>query len=203
MNDDETKARVQREAQRLFALHGFRGASVRDITGAAHANLGAITYHFGTKDALYDAVVESVFSQVAERVEAAARRPAPGPERLRAIVRALFAFFRETPEAPRLLLHQVATGAGIPTIAQPYIRRNLAAIAHVVREGRARGEFRDADPTLVAFTIISQSIWFALVGREILGVLAPAPGPTPSADDIADRVEGHVVDIVTRFLEES
>jgi AcrR family transcriptional regulator len=199
MNDDETKTRLHREARRLFALHGFRGASVRNITKAAQANLGAITYHFGSKDALYGAVVESVFAQVAERVEAAARRPAAGPGRLRAIVGALFGFFRETPEAPRLVLHQVVAGEGIPPRAQPYIRRVLGAVAGVVRDGRARGEFRDADPTLVAFTIVSQSIWFALVGREILGVLGMPAGP----DDVADRVERHVVDIATRFLEES
>ena len=199
MSDEETKARLQREAQRLFALRGFRGASVRDITGAAHANLGAITYHFGTKRALYGAVVETVFARLAERVEAAAGGPAPGLERLRAIVGAIFAFFRETPEAPRLVLHQVMAGEGIPTFAQPYLRRNLAAIAQVVRDGRARGEFRAADPTLVAFTIISQSVWFALVGREIVGILGGLPG----AGDVADRVERHVVDVATRFLEES
>jgi len=199
MNADETRLRIQREAQRLFAARGFRGASVRDITRAAKANLGAITYHFGTKEALYNAVVESVFTQVADRVEAAARQPAPGPERLRAVVHALFSFFRETPEAPRLVLHQVVEGEGIPATARPYILRNLAAIAQVVREGRARGEFREADPTLVAFTIISQSIWFALVGREILGMSGQLSG-TP---DVSQRVERHVVDIVTRFLEES
>jgi AcrR family transcriptional regulator len=191
----ETKARLLREAQRLFAGAGFRGASVREITRAADANLGAITYHFGTKEALYDQVVEGVFAQLAERVEAAAHIPAASPDRVRAVVGTLFAFFRETPEAPRLVLHQVLAGDGIPPVVRPYIRRNLAAIVRLVEEGHARGEFRLVDPTLVAFTIVSQSIWFAIVGREILGV----PGLLP---DLGDRVEGHVVDIVTRFLEE-
>jgi AcrR family transcriptional regulator len=179
-------------------LKGFRGASVREITTAAGANLGAITYHFGTKESLHDAVVESVFAQVVERVEAAVRLPSSGPERLRAVVHALFTFFREIPEAPRLVLHQVVAGEGIPAIARPYIRRNLAAIAQVVREGRAHREFRDADATLVAFTIISQSIWFALVGREILALPDQLSGP----GDVSERVERHVADIVTRFLEE-
>lgn len=191
----ETKGRLLQEAQRLFAGAGFRGASVREITRAAGANLGAITYHFGTKEALYDAVVERVFAQLAERVEAAARIPAAGRDRIRAVVGTLFTFFRETPEAPRLVLHQVLAGDGIPAVVRPYIGRNLAAIVRLVEEGRARGEFRPVDPTLVAFTIISQSIWFAIVGREILGV----PGLLP---ELGGRVEGHVAHIVTRFLEE-
>jgi AcrR family transcriptional regulator len=39
-------------AERLFALHGFQGVSVRDITAEAGVNLASINYHFGTKDAL-------------------------------------------------------------------------------------------------------------------------------------------------------
>lgn len=198
MSDVETRTRLLQEAQQLFALRGFRGASVRAITRAATANLGAITYHFGTKEALYNAVLESVLGRMAERVEASALRPGSGPDRIRAIVRALFGFFGETPEAPLLLLHQIAVGAGIPTAAGPFLRRNLGAITKVVRDGVARGEFRVADPTLVAFTIISQSIWFALVGREIPGVIGLPAGP----GSFADRVEHHVMDVVTRFLEE-
>lgn len=197
MHDPETRTRLLQEAQRLFALQGFRGASVRDITRSAEANLGAITYHFGSKQALYDAVIESVLGQLADHIEAAAHAPGTSPDRIRAIVRALFAFFREAPEVPRLLMHQVAAGAGIPAVAGPFLRRNLAAISQVVRDGVERREFRATDPTLVAFTIISQSIWFALVGREIPGVMGlPSPG------GFANRVEQHVMDVVTRFLEE-
>jgi AcrR family transcriptional regulator len=47
-----TKATVLAAAERLFALHGFRCVSVRDITAAAGVNLASINYHFGSKDAL-------------------------------------------------------------------------------------------------------------------------------------------------------
>ena len=39
-------------AERLFSQNGIEGTSVREITRAARANLGAINYHFGTKDRL-------------------------------------------------------------------------------------------------------------------------------------------------------
>ncbi len=47
-----TKACVLAAAERLFALHGFRSVSVRDITAAAGVNLASVNYHFGSKDAL-------------------------------------------------------------------------------------------------------------------------------------------------------
>lgn len=47
-----TRTALLDAAGRLFAQHGVESTSVRDITRAAKANLGAINYHFGTKERL-------------------------------------------------------------------------------------------------------------------------------------------------------
>jgi len=44
-------------AERLFATHGFEATSLRAITGEADVNLGAVNYHFATKDDLIVAVL--------------------------------------------------------------------------------------------------------------------------------------------------
>ncbi len=56
VSTDATRRALLDAAERLFAENGLEGASVRDITKAARANLGAINYHFGTKDGLIMAV---------------------------------------------------------------------------------------------------------------------------------------------------
>ena len=52
-----TKTAVLNAAERLFAAHGFKATSLRAITGEAQANLGAVNYHFSTKDSLVLAVL--------------------------------------------------------------------------------------------------------------------------------------------------
>jgi AcrR family transcriptional regulator len=47
-----TRELIFETAERLFAQHGFRKVSVRDITAEAGVNLAALNYHFGSKDAL-------------------------------------------------------------------------------------------------------------------------------------------------------
>lgn len=53
-----TRERVLRSAEALFAERGFEIVSLRDITGAADANVAAVNYHFGSKEKLIDAVIE-------------------------------------------------------------------------------------------------------------------------------------------------
>jgi AcrR family transcriptional regulator len=196
MNDADTADRLFREARRLFAERGYRGASIRAITAAAGANLGAVTYHYGSKDALHRAVLETVFGDMAGRVENGARVPGRAVDRLRSVVRALFGFFLEAPDTPRLILHQLVTGEGIPEPVLPFLRRNLGAIRTVVADGMAAREIRPLDPTLVAFTIISQVVWFAIAGREVGAIL----GGNPDHARLAAQIEQHVTDVVTRFV---
>ncbi len=51
-----TEERILDAAERLFAEKGWEDTSVRDITTDAGCNVAAVNYHFGGKDALYQAV---------------------------------------------------------------------------------------------------------------------------------------------------
>jgi len=52
----ETRTRILDAAEELFMQHGFEGTSMRQLTSQAGANLAAVNYHFGSKDALIEAV---------------------------------------------------------------------------------------------------------------------------------------------------
>jgi AcrR family transcriptional regulator len=52
----ETQTRILDAAEELFMQHGFEGASMRMLTARAGVNLAAVNYHFGSKDALIEAV---------------------------------------------------------------------------------------------------------------------------------------------------
>jgi AcrR family transcriptional regulator len=52
----ETRTRILDAAEELFMHHGFGGTSMRLLTAKAGVNLAAVNYHFGSKDALIEAV---------------------------------------------------------------------------------------------------------------------------------------------------
>lgn len=54
----DTKQLILDAAEQLFAQEGFHSTSLRAITTKARVNLASVNYHFGSKDALLEAVFE-------------------------------------------------------------------------------------------------------------------------------------------------
>jgi AcrR family transcriptional regulator len=52
----ETRTPILDAAQELIMQHGYEGSSMRMLTAKAGVNLAAVNYHFGSKDALIEAV---------------------------------------------------------------------------------------------------------------------------------------------------
>ena len=75
---DETRARLLDAAGRLFAEQGFHGTTVREIAHRAGVNLAASNYHFGSKRALYLAVLRAHFARIQTELRARGGAPAPG-----------------------------------------------------------------------------------------------------------------------------
>jgi AcrR family transcriptional regulator len=56
--DKCTKEKILDSAEKLFSRDGYKGTSMRAITGKAGVNLASVNYHFGSKKALLDAVIK-------------------------------------------------------------------------------------------------------------------------------------------------
>jgi AcrR family transcriptional regulator len=56
MEFNEKQMQIMEAAEKLFADRGFAGTSVRDIAEAADVNLAMISYYFGSKEKLMEAM---------------------------------------------------------------------------------------------------------------------------------------------------
>src|SRR5438045_5245311 len=119
----ETRTRILDAAEELFMLHGFEGTSMRLLTGKAGVNLAAVNYHFGSKDALIEALfrrrldpMNAARTAELEKLEASERSPSP-----EAIIRAFI--------APGLRLLEDARGGGrnfVRLLGRAYTQPNMA-----------------------------------------------------------------------------
>ncbi len=85
----DTKAKILDAAEQLFAEHGFSATSLRQITTKAQVNLAAVNYHFGSKEALVEAVIARRMEPISmerlrhlDRLEAEAGEGGPALEQV-------------------------------------------------------------------------------------------------------------------------
>jgi len=95
---DDSREKILRAAEQIFAEKGLAGASVRAITSAAGVNHALIGYYFGSKVALYEEVLERAsrlmaaprLERLAELREFYGPDPIPLRELLDAYIRSFF-----------------------------------------------------------------------------------------------------------------
>ncbi|MCT6924221.1 TetR/AcrR family transcriptional regulator [Metasolibacillus sp.] len=70
----ETISKLKGIARKHFAEHGYAATVLDEIVEEANLTRGAIYHHFGSKKGLFLAVLESIQSEVAEKVESEAAK---------------------------------------------------------------------------------------------------------------------------------
>ncbi len=63
---NETKAALLEAAKRLIRERGYAGASVRELAAAAGTNIGAVNYHFGSREKLLNRAMLEYFLEWAD-----------------------------------------------------------------------------------------------------------------------------------------
>jgi len=187
-----TRADLIAAGRKLFGQRGFDGTSIRAITAEAGANLGAVTYHFGSKRNLYSAVLEEGLRPMAARVRAAAASEGTALDRMLKIVAAYWDHFETRPDMPHLLLQEVAAGKQPPPVVAEIIKGVRDTIAGLQLEGEADGSVRPGHPVLTAMSVVCQPIFLTLVA-PMLRVVGPADLLQPGA-------RAHVLEHILAFV---
>lgn len=186
--------RLLAAAADLFARDGFDAVSVRQITSRAKANLGAITYHFGSKEALFHAVIDRVGAHLADRfVSIAAEKGAP-LERIGRIVTMVLT--EPNLPAPTMILRELAMDRPLPPPLVQMMQRNMSAMMGLIREGQADGSIRPGDPALLAMSVMAQPFLLSMasrIPRDVVGVDRNDP-------DTQRKLVKHVVTTIIRSL---
>jgi AcrR family transcriptional regulator len=191
-----TRERILRVARDLFVKHGYDAVSIRDIIAAARVNLGAVTYHFGSKQALYHAAIESMAEPFAARVAELAASPGPPLDRIETIVRGVLAHLTENPGPPIILLRELAGDRRLPPPVAALMRRNIGVVSQLIVEGQQDGSIRPGDPALLAITVMSQPFFVRAARR----VVSAALGFDPGAANQQKRITDHVIESVRRSI---
>jgi AcrR family transcriptional regulator len=76
---ERTRARLMEAALDLLSERGDDGVSLRELTDAADANVAAVSYHFGSLQALLDAAIEDALERYLDAQQEAVSALGPEP----------------------------------------------------------------------------------------------------------------------------
>ncbi|TFH66098.1 MAG: TetR/AcrR family transcriptional regulator [Gemmatimonadales bacterium] len=193
----DTRQRLIDAGRKLIATRGFEGTSVRALTEEAGANLGAVTYHSGSKEKLYQAVLEEVVAPFRQQVQMLRDMPLPALQRVEYFIRGMFQHLRENPDMPRFMVQEIVLGDHPAAQILESIKVVAPIFVEIIQEGQRAGTIRRGDPVLMALSTLSQPIYLSimppvLANKELREAGVPQPRVSP---------EDHAVDFVLRSLE--
>ncbi|UVI31308.1 TetR family transcriptional regulator [Paenibacillus spongiae] len=139
-NDPDVKVRLLQAAKRLFATQGYDGTSVRQICEAAGANVALVSYYFGGKENMFQALFETYFPN--QEMEAYLLQHYEPVEGIREIIRGVTMFRLKEPEMIALLQQEIALNSPRIALIQDHAFPVWRQLRDLLRDGREQGLFR-------------------------------------------------------------
>lgn len=157
---DLTRTRILDAAFELFVDKGFAAVTMRELAEGSEVTKSLIHHHFGTKEALWDAVKEAAFERYyhSQREELTSAE-SPEPELLRNGVIRYFEFLRHNPRVVRLFTWTHLEG----DTSCSHMDAELVELgAERIRQAQEAGLLRnDVNPThVVTIFIHACTQWF-------------------------------------------
>jgi AcrR family transcriptional regulator len=147
-------------ATEVFAEAGYLAGKVSEVAARVGVTEPVIFQNFGSKAALYTAVLDRVAGQVRAELQAVAGQHGPAPDVLAHVLSPPLGVHPQGAGSHRgALFADAATLAADPALGEParQVARILAGhLADVLRQGQADGTIRaDADPEAGAWLLLS------------------------------------------------
>ena len=197
-NLGSTKSRIIAAAIEAFANDGYEGASTRQIATLANENQGLITYHFGSKENLWKAALDSLFGSFRDELERRAEVlvDADPSTRMRLLIYFLVRYAALHPEQMRLMVQE---GKADSHRTKWLVDRHIAPLYEFfsaqVSEAQAAGALPQAS---------SVHLFYALIGAtSLIFTHAPECKRLTGRDPLEEKmIEAHAETVASLVLRE-
>jgi AcrR family transcriptional regulator len=162
------KEEILEVATRLFAERGYEGTSMNDVAERVGMRKASLFYHFATKDALYEAVLDRLVASIGSALGVVYGGEGTFEERLARAASTLTDVLGAHPYAARLLLREAMDwGPVIRGKLLEHILEVLEAATAFVRAGQEGGAFADGDPKQVILSLVGAHFLPFAIGQLV------------------------------------
>ena len=167
----QTQRRILRAARGEFMRHGYSGARIERISRSARSSDRMIYYYFASKEALYLAVLEGVYSELGEAESALTLDASRPREALDELIGFTWRYYLEHPEFVALLSNEnlqrgrhITKSMKVKLLSRPV----LEVLATILAEGERQKIFRRGLDVKKVYLTLAALGYFYLSNRFTL-----------------------------------
>lgn len=165
-------------AEKLFAEKGFSGTSIRDISQEADINVSMISYYFGSKEKLIEALFEVRSKDFLARLESLLLNADLSPfQKVNLMIDGVVERLIEKQCFHNIVVREQLAGNRTPIISdllRTMKAKNLRAMENIIEEGQQLGVFqKDVDVYMLSTTLfgtINQTLSTQTFYRTLYGL---------------------------------
>jgi AcrR family transcriptional regulator len=190
-------AEITAAALEVFADHGFAATRLDDIASRAGVVKGSIYRYFSTKEDLFRAVVRAAVVPSVEAIRGGAggldgRFAELAPQLLLGAAAVL-----SRPLVSRYARMVIGESRNFPDLARIWhdevVSPVIGGLAGVIARAQARGEVRDGDPRIHAFSLVGP-LFMGMLFRDVFEQASPEP------PDLVRLAEQHGLTVLRGLL---
>ncbi len=191
-------------AMKLFAQKGFEGTSVREIAAGADVNAAMISYYFGSKEKLFEKLVEykagflkGVFAELVSNTSLSQI------EKVYIVIDSYVERMFHNPEFHHLLHRELSLDRRpkMKDAISEILLKNFISVKTIVQQGIDSGEFNDVDPELTIASIIGTINHLLLSENMCRKILQKAKDFNPyHSKKLKGRINDHLKKLMNAHL---
>lgn len=171
------RKRILEAALDRFSARGFDGASTREIAKAAGVSGSLLLYHFGSKDALWDAMMTEVVTELTGNVEASLAKISTlsAADGLKVFVEQYIRFAARNPRFQHIMSMQSNQNESrLAWFIDEHLRHFYDVVCDLISRGQREGFVRAGDPSRLFYLVVGagglpyrvDNEYLALTGRN-------------------------------------
>ncbi|HUM51847.1 MAG TPA: TetR/AcrR family transcriptional regulator [Chitinophagales bacterium] len=189
-------------AEKLFSEQGFEAISIREISKTADINIAMVSYYFGSKEKLYEEVVNRKLIS-SEMIIKYIEQHETYTNKLFAIVDMFINKFFERRDFQNIIFREMAMNqrTGMAELITNRVHQNFSIISEVIHKGIKNKEFRKVDVELTAVTIVAIVKTYTTSSAMACKILKTTNEEDVFSEKNKTRLKKHLKELLVKHLE--
>jgi len=189
-------------AEKLFAEQGFDAITVREISKAADINIAMVSYYFGSKEKLYEEVVNRKLIS-SDMLRSNLGKFITYKEKLFALIDIYIDKFFESRQFQNIIFREMTmnqrTEMAEKITAQ--IHQNFMFSTGIINQGIKNKEFKKVDVEMTVMSIIGIVRMYTTSGNMACKILEISEEEEAFNQKHKNRLRKHLKELITNYLE--